>query len=89
MVRLSKDWHGQCLMRVGIGLGFAEELAYRGFTVILHDRNSVKLEGCKKQLQPDSPVETSKVDCIEALRADGASVSFGSSPRMSYDVRSE
>lgn len=34
----------------GIGLGFAHELAHRGFNVILHARNATKLEGVNSQL---------------------------------------
>ena len=39
----------------GVGRGFAQELAQRGFNVILHGRNAIKLEGVKAQLVKDHP----------------------------------
>jgi len=39
----------------GIGLGYAHELAHRGFSVILHGRNPTKLENLKTQLSKTYP----------------------------------
>lgn len=39
----------------GIGYGFAQELAAKGFNVLLHGRNSAKLEEKKSRLSEESP----------------------------------
>lgn len=39
----------------GIGAGLVDELANRGFNVVLHGRNQAKLEGCMKRLKDKYP----------------------------------
>lgn len=50
----------------GIGRGFAQELAQRGFNVILHGRNPVKLDGVKAQLVKDYPLLSFRIVVADA-----------------------
>jgi short-subunit dehydrogenase len=50
----------------GIGLGFAHELARLGFNVILHGRNSTKLEGVKARLQQNYPEVNFRIAVLDA-----------------------
>ncbi|KAK4060036.1 uncharacterized protein Triagg1_10915 [Trichoderma aggressivum f. europaeum] len=59
----------------GIGRAFAEELALRGFNVVLHGRNKAKLDLVKSELQKKHPqtlfrtlvADASKVQCVNCL----------------------
>lgn len=61
----------------GIGRAFAEELALRGFNVVLHGRNKEKLDIVKADLQKKHPetlfriliADASKVQCVNCLQA--------------------
>ena len=50
----------------GIGLGFAQELAQRGFNVILHGRNKQKLENVTQQLVKDFPQVQTRIFVVDA-----------------------
>ncbi|KAL6801493.1 short chain dehydrogenase/reductase [Trichoderma sp. SZMC 28012] len=60
----------------GIGRSFAEELALRGFNVVLHGRNQTKLDVVKAELQKKHPetsfrtlvADASKVQCVNCLQ---------------------
>ncbi|KAL7930823.1 short chain dehydrogenase/reductase [Trichoderma chlorosporum] len=61
----------------GIGRCFVEELALRGFNVVLHGRNQAKLDAVKAELQARHPersfriliADASKVQCVSCLQA--------------------
>lgn len=53
----------------GIGLGFANELAHRGFNVILHGRNPAKLEAAKGRLSKDYPGAEFRIVIADALQS--------------------
>lgn len=61
----------------GIGRAFAEELALRGFNVVLHGRNQAKLDVVKSELQRRHAgrafrtliADASTVQCVNCLRA--------------------
>jgi 17beta-estradiol 17-dehydrogenase / very-long-chain 3-oxoacyl-CoA reductase len=50
----------------GIGKGFAEELCYRGFNVILHGRNEDKLNRVKEELMARWPDRLVRIILIDA-----------------------
>lgn len=50
----------------GIGKGFAEELCYRGFNVILHGRNEDKLNRVKEELMARWPDRLVRIIVIDA-----------------------
>lgn len=50
----------------GIGKGFAQELCYRGFNVILHGRNEQKLNGVKAELEQEWPDRQVRIIVIDA-----------------------
>lgn len=50
----------------GIGKGFAEELCYRGFNVVLHGRNEKKLNGVRDELLKQWPNVEIRVLVIDA-----------------------
>ncbi|KAL6901065.1 short chain dehydrogenase/reductase [Trichoderma evansii] len=60
----------------GIGRGFADELALRGFNVVLHGRNRAKLDVVKSELQKRHPgrsfrtliADASTVKCMNCLQ---------------------
>ncbi|PNP46005.1 hypothetical protein THARTR1_10823 [Trichoderma harzianum] len=62
----------------GIGRAFAEELALRGFNVVLHGRNKAKLDLVKSELQQKHPetlfrtlvADASKVQCVNCLHGE-------------------
>lgn len=51
----------------GIGLGFAEELCQRGFNVIIHGRNPLKLQKVKEALNRDYPSREIRLLIADAL----------------------
>ncbi|EHK50832.1 uncharacterized protein TrAtP1_009199 [Trichoderma atroviride] len=61
----------------GIGRAFADELALRGFNVVLHGRNQAKLDAVKSELQKRHPgrafrtliADASTVQCTSCLQA--------------------
>jgi len=52
----------------GIGLAFAHELAREGFNIVLHGRNSVKLEGVQKALGLEYPNSNFRVVIADACQ---------------------
>lgn len=50
----------------GIGAGLVNELANRGFNVVLHGRDQAKLEGCVKQLQSKHPKRQFSIAVLDA-----------------------
>ena len=58
----------------GIGYGYVEELASRGFDIILHGRNVDKLDGCIKQLQLKYPTRQFRKAVLDAAVATSAQV---------------
>lgn len=64
----------------GIGLGFAQELCSRGFNVILHGRNSQKLQNVQEQLKREYPASktlTVVFDAGESSSLDSMIHEFG------------
>ncbi|TDZ36135.1 Very-long-chain 3-oxooacyl-coA reductase [Colletotrichum spinosum] len=59
----------------GIGKGVANELAHRGFNVVLHGRNDVKLEGVRHGLATKYPDRDFKI-----MVGDAADLGSGSQP---------
>lgn len=53
----------------GIGVGFATELAERGFNVVLHGRNPEKLQNVKKNLESRYPQRRFQVAVLDASTA--------------------
>ncbi|KAL7895467.1 short chain dehydrogenase/reductase [Trichoderma sp. SZMC 28014] len=68
----------------GIGRAFADELALRGFNVVLHGRNQAKLDVVKSELQRRHPgrefrtliADASTVQCVNCLQAGEAQSSL-------------
>jgi len=54
----------------GIGFGFAQELCRRGFNVVLHGRNPVKLARLKADLNRQYPDRSIRIAVADALRSD-------------------
>jgi 17beta-estradiol 17-dehydrogenase / very-long-chain 3-oxoacyl-CoA reductase len=52
----------------GIGFGFAEELASRGFHIILHGRNEQKLKGCQERLSKNYPQAKTRLYVADATQ---------------------
>ncbi|KAF6834215.1 short chain dehydrogenase [Colletotrichum musicola] len=59
----------------GIGKGLADELAHRGFNVVLHGRNDVKLEGVRHKLALKHPKREFRI-----MVGDAAVLGSGSQP---------
>lgn len=55
----------------GIGVGFAEELAWQGFNVILHGRNAEKLQTVSETLQAQFPGRKFKILVLDAVQDAG------------------
>lgn len=55
----------------GIGLGFAKDLAHRGFNIILHGRNKQKLEGVAEQLAEAYPKMQTRIYIANASSLEG------------------
>jgi 17beta-estradiol 17-dehydrogenase / very-long-chain 3-oxoacyl-CoA reductase len=51
----------------GIGLAYAQELAYKGFNIIIHGRNLAKLNTVKTTLSTESPKSEFRTIVIDAL----------------------
>lgn len=56
----------------GLGKGFAQELCLRGFNVILHGRNSRKLERVREELQEEFPHIQTRSMVLDAMHFDVA-----------------
>ncbi|EME80481.1 uncharacterized protein MYCFIDRAFT_30822 [Pseudocercospora fijiensis CIRAD86] len=56
----------------GIGYGFAQELLSRGFNVLLHGRNGMKLLSCSKDLQSQYPHRQIQYVVSDSSRSDGS-----------------
>ncbi|MCJ1303515.1 hypothetical protein MMC08_006325 [Hypocenomyce scalaris] len=56
----------------GIGRGFATELCERGFNVVLHGRNTTKLNGVKEDLLQEFPERKIEITVADASRSDAA-----------------
>lgn len=54
----------------GIGRGFAEELCFQGFNVVLHGRNPAKLERLKADLNREFPRRSIRVAVADSLQSD-------------------
>ena len=56
----------------GIGRGIATELCERGFNVVLHGRNTTKLNGVKQDLLQEFPGRKIEITVADASRSDAA-----------------
>ena len=64
--RTAKPWALVTGASDGIGKGFAEELCFRGFNVILHGRNEEKLNKVKEELSAQWPDRMVRIIVIDA-----------------------
>lgn len=60
----------------GFGLGFSEELASRGFNVVLHGRNKDKLQRLRDRLQAQYPSRRFQILVIDASNQDSWSTAM-------------